>query len=29
MIEQVNGFWVPSNDVHIQDWKKNKNLGND
>tara|TARA_B100000579_G_scaffold234299_1_gene192054 strand:- start:4963 stop:5586 length:624 start_codon:yes stop_codon:yes gene_type:complete len=26
MIEQVNGFWVPSNDVHIQDWKKNKNF---
>ena len=25
-IEKVNGFWVPSNDVHIQDWKKNKNF---
>ena len=23
-IEKVNGFWVPSNDVHIQDWKDGK-----
>ena len=23
-IEKVNGFWVPSNDVHIEDWKKDK-----
>ena len=23
-IEKVNGFWVPSNDVHIQDWKSGK-----
>ena len=23
-IEKVNGFWVPSNDIHIEDWK----LGN-
>ena len=20
-IEKVNGFWVPSNDVHLKDWK--------
>ena len=25
-IEKINGFWVPSNDVHIEDWKKNKNF---
>ena len=25
-IEKVNGFWVPSNDVHIEDWKKDKNF---
>ena len=23
-IEKVNGFWVPSNDVHIEDWKSGK-----
>lgn len=23
-IEKVNGFWVPSNDVHIDDWKAGK-----
>ena len=23
-IEKVNGFWVPSNDVHINDWKAGK-----
>ena len=21
MIEKVNDFWVPSNDVHIEQWK--------
>ena len=21
MIEKVNGFWVPSNDIHIEQWK--------
>ena len=21
MIEKVNNFWVPSNDVHIEQWK--------
>ena len=26
MIEKINGFWVPSNDVHIDDWKKDKNF---
>ena len=25
-IEKINGFWVPSNDVHIEDWKKNKDF---
>jgi hypothetical protein len=25
-IEKINGFWVPSNDVHIEDWKKDKNF---
>ena len=25
-IEKVNGFWVPSNDVHIEDWKKDKHF---
>ena len=24
MIEKVNGFWVPSNDIHINDWKAGK-----
>ena len=23
-IEKVNGFWVPSNDVHLDDWKQGK-----
>jgi len=23
-IEKVNGFWVPSNDIHIDDWKAGK-----
>jgi len=23
-IEKVNGFWVPANDVHLEDWKSNK-----
>ena len=23
-IEKVNGFWVPSNDIHIDDWKSGK-----
>lgn len=23
-IEKVNGFWVPSNDIHIEDWKAGK-----
>jgi FkbM family methyltransferase len=23
-IEKVNGFWVPSNDIHINDWKAGK-----
>ena len=23
-IEKVNGFWVPSNDIHINDWKQGK-----
>jgi len=23
-IEKVNGFWVPSNDIHINDWKVGK-----
>ena len=23
-IEKVNGFWVPSNDIHIEDWKSGK-----
>ncbi len=23
-IEKVNGFWVPSNDIHIDDWKTGK-----
>jgi FkbM family methyltransferase len=23
-IEKVNGFWVPSNDVHLNDWKQGK-----
>jgi len=23
-IEKVNGFWVPSNDVHIEDWRSGK-----
>lgn len=23
-IEIVNGFWVPSNDIHIQQWRKGK-----
>ena len=21
MIEKINGFWVPSNDIHTEDWK--------
>tara|TARA_Y100000992_G_scaffold296327_1_gene258392 strand:- start:298 stop:936 length:639 start_codon:yes stop_codon:yes gene_type:complete len=25
-IEKVNGFWVPANDVHLEDWKKDKNF---
>ena len=25
-IEKVNGFWVPSADVHLQDWKQNNNF---
>ena len=25
-IEKVNGFWVPSDDVHLQDWKENNNF---
>ena len=25
-IEKVNGFWVPSDDVHLQDWKQNNNF---
>ena len=25
-IEKVNGFWVPSDDVHLQDWKKHNNF---
>ena len=25
-IEKVNGFWVPSDDVHLQDWKRNNNF---
>lgn len=25
-IEKVNGFWVPSDDVHLQDWKKHSNF---
>ena len=24
MIEKVNDFWVPSNDVHIEQWKSGK-----
>ena len=23
-IEKVNGFWVPSNDIHLEDWKSGK-----
>ncbi len=23
-IEKINGFWVPSNDIHIEDWKSGK-----
>lgn len=23
-IEQVNGIWVPSNDIHIEDWRSGK-----
>ena len=23
-IEKVNGFWVPSNDIHVNDWKAGK-----
>jgi len=23
-IEKINGFWVPSNDTHIEDWKAGK-----
>ena len=23
-IEKINGFWVPSNDIHIVDWKEGK-----
>ena len=23
-IEKINGFWVPSNDVHIEDWRAGK-----
>jgi FkbM family methyltransferase len=23
-IEKVNGFWVPSNDIHLEDWKAGK-----
>jgi len=23
-IEKVNGFWVPSNDIHIDDWRSGK-----
>jgi len=23
-IEKVNGFWVPSNDIHLQEWKDGK-----
>lgn len=23
-IEKVNGFWVPSNDIHIEEWKSGK-----
>ena len=26
MIEKVNGYWVPSNDVHIQDWQDGKSF---
>jgi len=25
-IEKVNGFWVPADDVHLQDWKQNNNF---
>ena len=25
-IEKVNGFWVPSDDVHLQDWKQNNDF---
>ena len=25
-IEKVNGFWVPSDDLHLQDWKQNNNF---
>ena len=24
MIEKINGFWVPSNDMYIEDWKAGK-----
>lgn len=23
-IEKINGFWVPSNDIHIEDWRNGK-----
>ena len=23
-IEKVNNFWVPSNDIHIEDWRSGK-----
>ena len=23
-IEKVNGFYVPSNDIHLEDWKSKK-----
>ncbi len=23
-IEKINGFWVPSNDIHIEDWRSGK-----
>jgi FkbM family methyltransferase len=23
-IEKINGFWVPSNDIHVEDWKNGK-----
>jgi len=23
-IEKINGFWVPSNDIHIEDWRAGK-----